>query len=858
MKQLQNHLVFSLILMFLVAGCAGSSGPGIPSLDQKAEMSNCKSSNSQTHVWGYYDVYIDIENQIAYAVENRQASFTVNVVNILNGKPGGLSFYIHKTPTTMDYVDIDIDVSISHPFPGLPQYHGYDVRGIFMGNGSANLQYNGALSYPVFGTDQFMFPDPEDNIGGPDGYTRWFNKTEFSTGGMPLFQYTHGKLATPAYSPTATLNPYKYFADGLKAQDDLWTWLNANSSQNGRFSSGAKNTRNYYLRFMHVGGQTVIKYGYAVIANWEGVEPQYHPSNAPEAVACKVTDSSNVWFNAPGQSGGNLILDISLFGWKYQPSAIFIESTVLSSPYELTPDEMVPVGGTGFYSTYHVEIPADKVTTKEGNEYWVIAQYDDFDYSNDFGVSNLAEDDPLAAFFRYNLSVGTGTAAWIKVLVPNGGEVWIVDSYQNITWQSGGNINFVKIEYSKDNFVSDIHQIVASTENDGSFNWKIPDDPSNTVRVRISDASNASIYDISDNNFTIEPASTDCGTGIHNTLKYEGQYQLNWSQAPYPSWLRTYDIASMADGRVLIQGMSGGAVALMAFDVTQNGLVNGQVLISSQWGSDQPNWIPSMDVCDVTGNIAFILATNYGKMLIFSSNGNHIVSLPSARQVFAAVDTDWEGNIWTIEYYLNSDPTPMGIQAFIERYTWTGTTYVYEPGYSLEITKDLELNPHKVAEIGIVFSEKRLLLIEHSSYPWKGNIYSYDISGKSPKLIPELTRKNFLSSPLSESQIGHWRKAFDIEIDHSDLSKERCRIIIGRRSGSGWTDGSYLSRYDTDMNLLAEYHIPGTATQDHLLESFTLCPNPKDPDGIFLTIHEGWLSHPNMDRFEVYAMPSDW
>ena len=82
--------------------------------------------------------------------------------------------------------------------------------------------------------------------------------------------------------------------------------------------------------------------------------------------------------------------------------------------------------------------------------------------------------------------------------------------------------------------------------------------------------------------------------------------------------------------------------------------------------------------------------------------------------------------------------------------------------------------------------------------------------------------------------------------------------MLGRRSGSGWDDGSYFSKYDINMNLLAEYHVEGTAGQDHLLEAFTLCPNPDDPDGIFLTIQEGWLAEPNMDGFEVYAMPGDW
>jgi hypothetical protein len=265
-----------------------------------------------------------------------------------------------------------------------------------------------------------------------------------------------------------------------------------------------------------------------------------------------------------------------------------------------------------------------------------------------------------------------------------------------------------------------------------------------------------------------------------------------------------------------------------------------------------------MDVCDGNGNIAFVLASSYSKMIVADPGGHIVQSFPATRDVFDAVDTDWNDDMWTVEYILNSDPTPMGIQAFIEHYEWTGTSYVHNPADSLEITSDMELNPLEITEMGIVFSAHRLIILEHSSYPWKGNMYNYDISNGQPVLMPELTQHNFLSTPLSESQIGHWRKAFDIEIDHTDLSQEGCRIMLAWRSGLGWTDGSYFAKYDIDMNLLAEHHVEGTSDQDHLLESLALCKNASDPDGIYLTIQEGWLSEPDMDAFEVYAMPDQW
>ena len=410
------YLTFVLsICLVTILGCSGGgANPIVPSGLTAGESVSHSADSTQTHLWGYFEVYIDTEAGTADAVNVRSAMFTANVTNFLNGNPLAMSFNINEIVPDVDFMDIDIDVGITHPFPGYPQYDGYDVRGIFMGNGSESLSYNSKLYYPVAGSDQMMLDDPEtltgdEEGGGPDGYTRWFNMAEFSEGGMPLFSYTHGKLATPGYSPTATLCPYKYFADSLGTYEDLWTWINANEDKNGVFSSGATNERNYYLRFP---SSTEIVYGYAVIANWEGEGDDFHPSNAIEAVACEITDNSTLYYVDPASNGGSLALDISLFDWHSEITDgtmeaydIFIESTVLSSVYELSDAEMVPVGGDGSYSTYSVDIEAGNVQGTDGNEAWIIVEYPDSGYANPFDSPNNVGDDPLAAFFRYDLYV---------------------------------------------------------------------------------------------------------------------------------------------------------------------------------------------------------------------------------------------------------------------------------------------------------------------------------------------------------------------------------------------------------------------------------------------------------------------
>jgi len=403
-------LLMAVLIVATVTGCSGGGGSPVTPAAEPA-ITSPHTGQSQTHLWGYYDVYFDVESKTVEAVPNREVMFAANVVQFLNSKPTNLQFQIWSTPTGVGYVDVDIDVKIAHPFPGMTEYNGYDVRGIFIGNGTKTLKYSGKLRYAAYGgMDQVMYDydlstgDPPGLTGMPDGYTRWWNASEFTTPG--LFGYTPGKVATPGYTPNATLNPYKYFADGLTASADLWGFLTS-TTKKGVFSAGVTNARNYYLRFpTPLPG---VKYAYAVVANW--IDETTHPANAPEAVACGVEITDDIYYVDSSDKGGDLILDISLFDWDsvvgpggvMEDYTVWVESTVLSAAHKFDTTEMTPTGGGATYSTYHVEIPADNVTGRDNQQYWIVAACADEDYVT--GVPNLVGTDKLAACFRYDLFV---------------------------------------------------------------------------------------------------------------------------------------------------------------------------------------------------------------------------------------------------------------------------------------------------------------------------------------------------------------------------------------------------------------------------------------------------------------------
>jgi hypothetical protein len=97
----------------------------------------------------------------------------------------------------------------------------------------------------------------------------------------------------------------------------------------------------------------------------------------------------------------------------------------------------------------------------------------------------------------------TVTEAMISVISPNGGENWQTGSTQNILWEStiAGNI---KIEFSTNN--GNTWSIAADNiPNDGIYEWSIPNTPSNSCKVRISDVSNPSVNGTSEDIFYINP-----------------------------------------------------------------------------------------------------------------------------------------------------------------------------------------------------------------------------------------------------------------------------------------------------------------------------------------------------------------
>ncbi len=393
---------FSAILLILIIGCSQTQFASMIDQLPAAERSE---SVAAPMLWGAWDVAISEDGKVE-CVPLHGASFALNVAGII--KPPDLDFHVVDVSEIPGYIDFTLDVNITHVVYNSGGFTGFDVCGVLMGNGNTVNPLDTGLTYPGPGGIQLL---------NADGYTRWMNCAEFSGAGLGIFGYTGANAGTPGYTPTATLNPYKYFCDGLAADEDIRAWLAANPASRGIFTEGSTNSRRYVIRF----AEDNITFQYAILARWAFPEdfpeppsgiPDAFPesANAPEAVAVSVAnDISDMWYDGVA-AGGNFKAEISVVNWNAAPDggtmgdySIRVGSASWLSPHTL---DMTVDSSGGNYCNYIVDIPV--LGTESGPiTVWIeIAQAEET-YANPFGLVTGADEDNISSYFTYTANVSS-------------------------------------------------------------------------------------------------------------------------------------------------------------------------------------------------------------------------------------------------------------------------------------------------------------------------------------------------------------------------------------------------------------------------------------------------------------------
>ncbi len=112
----------------------------------------------------------------------------------------------------------------------------------------------------------------------------------------------------------------------------------------------------------------------------------------------------------------------------------------------------------------------------------------------------------------------------------NGFEEWRVCTQTTIKWTSGGGSGSYKIEYSINNG-QNWTTIISSYSSSGSsntYNWTIPNTPSNQCLIRVTDNSYPLKSDISDATFTIKPAIIINTPNGGESLQPGSNYSITW------------------------------------------------------------------------------------------------------------------------------------------------------------------------------------------------------------------------------------------------------------------------------------------------------------------------------------------
>ncbi len=304
-------------VLLIGSGCSGNTvAPDVSDPQEPGPV--IQQENETGHgCLGFYLLEIDTENQQINPVKLRTGEMHLNLTSVLNSTMG---LSVAGVPSEHDPPNgiFTFDITLSHPFATKPQFSGFDVKGILITPGSL-----------VIGPNVLADTD-ETQLLNADGYTRWWNPTEFTNPG--IFGYTQGIYANSSASAlTATVNPYKYFADLLVAVSPMTSVLDEPLTSDfgrGIFKAGSDNTRRYTIRFpMSPGPQ--VTYGYAIDCSWSAPSPNPPielpddfpiDANQPEAVYVSIEPIVNTlhYDSESSVGGGVLRLQIDVHDWQGQ------------------------------------------------------------------------------------------------------------------------------------------------------------------------------------------------------------------------------------------------------------------------------------------------------------------------------------------------------------------------------------------------------------------------------------------------------------------------------------------------------------------------------------------------------------
>jgi len=849
--------LFIFLFVALIVGCSQATTPVTPVNTPDDITSPKVTQDSSRLLWGLYDIVLDPVNESAEIIPLRSPAFKANVTQFVQPPIGQAHFVGFDNLDFDDFFTegiVRLQVSITHPFPGLDQYRGFDVYGVFMADASYSSAVDSHAVWPlVNGTEPVLL--------NADGYTRWFNPTEFPI--HSIFGFVPGIYGTPGFSPSGTVCGYKHFADDL--DPDVWIEsffdVTVNLDERGSFTPGTVNKRDYEIEFPDPGSP--LQYQYAIIASWDEPADTVSPELsdfAPEANQAEPfllvpdTSESTAYYESETDKGGVVHVDLRVFDWQSkddlggipvaeQIDAIWVESffDVFFDPVDVLPGATVTPDGPAS-SVFSFEISSIN-PTHTGDETLLISVQSSNPVSYDQGFGSPASSGILSAFTMAVVNIVgenptnqapaicdiTGEAEPMEIdsdeytvaaYDPEGDPItysWsLVGDGLDPAWDNiGENSETILIDWNDYGIGEyDLHCRVKDDFNDWQYadEGECPDNP----------------LDIS-----VQELSITCGNDVYGYLGYA------WSQC------QQTEPAILSDGYVIAEyGYSFTDREFEMMRINYEYDWPGYCTSSGTYDPCEDDWCelydevfrPSTDPTNRSIHMDTDFAGTYGPdtedddvvafvmnlqptIVRFLSNFDNTSQSPATEiatksipgGTVLAIDFDEDGDLWVLAQ--NGDTYEL---------TKSSNYIVGSPEFNVDLSE--------VAPSGVTIFDWAISYLNGDFYLYTDETDGgtlHRLSGTSGTVVETIS--NALDAGVTNPAygLGPYGARGDVEIDHRVFTgenplAENCRLIVSGGPGGTGTPVMF-ARYDQALNLLStwDWNQPGGGT----------CDNPPSNDG---------------------------
>ncbi len=834
MKHLILLSVAIALGLALAIGCASGTGPAQLLSPPAGPRDSADSSVCGRSLWGLWDVAFDPSAQRFDVVPLRGAMFQANVTKFLQPPSAPIHLLTIQLDTGASNIPagyIVCDITLKHPFIGLPRFRGFDVLGIVMGDASLSGNTAGEL-WPA---------QNELRVVNADGYTRWWNPTEFTTYGT-IFGYTQGAKTPAGFHASGIVNGFKYLADDLEPDEPI---DQLDLAARGTFSvNPGINTRLYEIQFPTPGGTPNFHFNYAITASYYAPTTEDDPTfpvgvfpmsaNMAEAFRISVTDAgSTAYYVNETTYGGDLDLDIEVFDWGLA-DAVSVDAEILA--LEIGSDliggwHSYPVsdlscdpGSTPFSRIFHMSWTDVTPSGVDGQELFIkVLSAQPSSYAPDIpGISGFdyPEGIPLAACAVYE--------AEISPIGPQDNQPPIVGTVSGPDWVLLDSQDVYALSDATDPEDGTELTILWDNDGDGDFADDLDGDDKNLdgllefptigftdVVARAVD-SGGLMTDSAPFLVYVE----GCPSEVHEQFSYQ---HLSDGVSDYYSRMDSaFQTVGEYAGYLVIQNKPG---EIRAYDTTQSGPWGGIPYIDIVDLYNAKDFVWSIDVDDNSGRV-IVAVMNPDSVLdpsifyVHDVDGAYLTTIsvtsPDHTREVCAIDTDQNGDIWLVSWEdwhdddgdKEVDPGE-GSESLLRHFVYQEETpyYVEDPADVCDISEQFPYNNH-IWDIAVSYSVHRIFVLKgnfNDGAAEYGELYCWDIAPDGTLTFNESlqTQQVFPGRVMGSYPTFHgFLVDGDIVIDHSHSETEGCRLILMAQKNpyDGW--GHYFMVMDTDLNVI--------------------------------------------------------